>query len=51
MLADDVAAVCEDVFNHRIIMRAQSRSSGAVSQIIQEILRSVPVPRPDGGRV
>ncbi len=51
VLADDVAAVCEDVFNHRIIMRAQSRSSGAVSQIIREILRSVPVPRPDGGRV
>ncbi len=51
VLADDVAAVCADVFCHRLVMRSQSKGANAASLLIQEILHSVPVPRPDGGRV
>ena len=51
VLADDVAAICADVFRHRLVMRAQSTGSKAASQVIQEILHSVPVPRPDGGKI
>ncbi len=51
VLADDVAAICADVFRHRLIMRSQSTGSQAVSRVIQEILHTVPVPRPDGGRI
>ncbi len=50
VLADDVAAVCPDVFRHRLVMRAQSKGADAASQLIQELLRTVPVPRPDGGK-
>lgn len=48
VLADDVAAICQDVFVHRIVMREQSRNSGSALQVIQDIIRKVPVPRPDG---
>lgn len=48
VLADDVAAICQDVFVHRIVMREQSRNSGLALQVIQDIIRKVPVPRPDG---
>ncbi len=51
VLADDVAAVCSDVFNHRLVMRAQSKNSAAALQIIQEILHTIPVPRPEGGKI
>lgn len=51
VLADDVAAICPDVFRHRLVMRSQSTGLNAASQVIQEILHSVPVPRPDGSRV
>lgn len=51
VLADDVAAICQDVFVHRIVMREQSRNSGSTLQVIQDIIRKVPVPRPDGGRL
>ena len=50
VLADDVAAVCPDVFTHRLVMRAQSKGAGTAVQLVQEILNTVPVPRPDGGR-
>jgi len=48
VLADDIAAICQDVFVHRIVMREQSRNSGSALQVIQDIIRKVPVPRPDG---
>ena len=51
VLADDVAAVCTDVFTHRLVMRSQSKGAHAAVQLIQEILHSVPVPRPDGSRI
>lgn len=50
VLADDVAAICQDVFVHRIVMREQSRGAGSAVKVIQDILRTVPVPRPDGVR-
>lgn len=51
VLADDIAAICQDVFVHRIVMREQSKSSGTAVQVIQDILKTVPVPRPDGGKL
>lgn len=51
VLADDVAAICQDVFVHRIVMREQSKDSNSAVQVIQDILRTIPVPRPDGGRI
>jgi MoxR-like ATPase len=51
VLADDVAAVCPDVFGHRLVMRAQSQGADTAYRLIQEILHEVPVPRPDGRRM
>lgn len=43
VLPDDIALICADVFCHRLLLR--SSSEGKELQIIQELLRSVPVPR------
>lgn len=50
VLADDVAAICQDVFVHRVVMREQSRGANSAIKVIQDIIRSTPVPRPDGVR-
>jgi MoxR-like ATPase len=50
VVPDDVTAVCEDVFNHRILLKNQSHQRQAVQQLIQEILQTVPVPKPAAQR-
>ena len=45
VIPDDIAFICSDVFEHRIILSSKAKlSETSASGIITEILRSVPVP-------
>jgi MoxR-like ATPase len=45
VIPDDIAFICNDVFEHRIILNSKAKLSDATaSGIMTEILRSVPVP-------
>lgn len=48
LLPDDIAFVCADVFCHRMILYGTDDSSAQAQNIVQEILRSVPVPEAKG---
>ncbi len=44
LLPDDVDFVCADVFCHRLILHGTDDSSEQAQDLVQEILKSVPVP-------
>ena len=44
LLPDDVAFVCSDVFCHRLLLHGTDDSLAQTQGIVQEILKSVPVP-------
>lgn len=44
VLPDDVQFVCGDVFSHRLLLRSGADGSWDASQVVEAILRSVPVP-------
>ncbi|MGN1224042.1 MAG: AAA family ATPase, partial [Ruminococcus sp.] len=50
VVPDDVTAVCEDVFNHRILLKNHTNNPQAVKQLIQELLQTVPVPKPSAAQ-
>lgn len=50
VVPDDVTAVCEDVFNHRILLKNHTNNPQAVKQLIQEFLQTVPVPKPSAAQ-
>lgn len=46
VIPDDIAFICNDVFEHRIILSSKAKiSEKTASDIISEIIRSVPVPK------
>ena len=44
LLPDDIAFVCSDVFCHRLLLHGTDDSLEQTQRIVQEILKSVPVP-------
>lgn len=45
VIPDDISYICSDVFEHRIILNSKAKLSDvSASEVIMEILRSVPVP-------
>jgi len=51
VIPDDVAFICRDVFEHRIILNSKAKlSDKSTGDIINEIVKSVPAPVISAGR-
>lgn len=47
LLPDDIHFVCEDVFNHRILLHGTSGGAEETGAVVREILKSTPLPWTD----
>jgi len=46
VVPEDVTAIFEDGCNHRILLKNHTNHTQAVRQLIQELIQTVPVPKP-----
>ncbi|MDD6279574.1 MAG: MoxR family ATPase [Oscillospiraceae bacterium] len=51
VIPDDITYICRDVFEHRVILSSKARlSEKSASEIIDEIIKTVPAPKISAGR-